>query len=659
MAQRNFKIIDEISTCLLAANASDSLLLNYVDGPKFLMDNCVSAASTLRNPLRFNPVKKNSSFIKVIRAATNNVLNSINEIENFIIRAKDSGFLPPSNPLLEITNKINKFRSFKKTQSSNKSFLTTVFFGEQFYDDLVFNLNLYLNFVEAEKGTLNKENLNNLRPSQISSYKLNLTPYKNSTGNIAVDLMSYLPNIDLIKRKRFRDSLAFLDFSKRKPEIVFTLSYEPFEKEKGVIVAWKKIIDSSGFILKRKNIFTEDVVERVFTSLSLEDVDEKIKNYIIRWVGEYYKNLDINDLNFILDEDIEKNQYYKYSLISYQNVKTKSDSVFNTEIVQMNFSSAQLKQVEKNILDKIKTSFTENNDFDVDDLSPYPFLSDIFYGTDKFDWILAAVNTKLLIELNYSSSDVRKSTYIGARFSFIKNLIEQNIFYRPESITTVQNNITESIKTFGIAQTLQDVIENLGLYMYFGAKENYGQRTFKKASATVEDIEFTSLDKILASIDPATSTVDIKNLLYNISLTFGEGESIDDVLSEPKEITVQDSNDVVADGRFQFVSNLTEEETVLDLMTFDGISKFFKIIRLFFDFNYNRRTFDEVDDDVSVVGLGGSSVQINEVDARIEQPSKKNVPGKSKIYLPDERIIEVEKGNIVKILKNRDIVRVK
>src|SRR5690606_3260161 len=65
------------------------------------------------------------------------------------------------------------------------------------------------------------------RPAyQLSSYEVSVDGLSPQSGDALVDILGYQPDGDFIKRKRALDSLARVDFTKRKPYLLFTADFD-------------------------------------------------------------------------------------------------------------------------------------------------------------------------------------------------------------------------------------------------------------------------------------------------------------------------------------------------------------------------------------------------------------------------------------------------
>jgi len=444
--------------------------------------------------------------------------------------------------------------------------------------------------------------------AQISSYSISLDGYDIVTSNGAVGILSFLPDIDKIKRKRIREALGSLTFKNRVPKIIFTVNYEPDGVSRGNIIGWKRIFDASSYTLKRHDIFENKEIEYEFSNEDLVSQYEFIKNYVNEWVLSFYDHIDDDMVYAVLDKEIVPHHFYVYTLVANQLIRTDKDFVFNVDTSLLAISRLQLKDIGNEIASHVKNTVGKKiKDADVDDVNPYPFISKRFYGNDKYDWILAAINVKAAKERGDDRTTVRKFSYLGANHSFISEQIRAGRFFRPTDPDEIVKNVNESITTFGVTQTLLDIIENTGLDFYFGSKESSAEEQFKRATAVLDEVDLGGITTILSIIDPETATVDVESLVSNLLLVSQGRINTNQVdeSSKPTEIDVppqQKDEEIFSEDPLQFVGDFDASQEILDLTTFDGISEFIRIIRLFFDMSPNRAIFGTTQDDAGLLG---------------------------------------------------------
>jgi hypothetical protein len=350
--------------------------------------------------------------------------------------------------------------------------------------------------------------------------------------------------------------------------------------------------DASGYVIRRKSIFDGETKEFVLSSNDANVQYLLVKDYVKEWILSFYDKSSEDSVLAYVDKTTQPDKMYSYSIKAYQVSKTDKNTIFDVPLTKGVLSYSQLKLIEKAL---VKSAFSKLEGIvdepSKDDLSPYPALANSIYGNENFDWIIAAVNIVAAKKRGDSRGTVRSYSYLGSNFSFISERIKEFKFFIPVDPDSVVDGITDSISTYGVTQTLMEVLENTGLMYFFGAKEEPDDDTFNRPDQIYDDLNIDSFANILSLVDPSTATIDTKSLITKLSnanlkgglLTSGEGKS----LGTSHEISVSSGGEF-AENPAQFIANLDIESGVLDLTTFEGISSFIRIIRLFFDLNPNR-----------------------------------------------------------------------
>lgn len=602
--------LNDILDCVYTFKMSDSLLKNYHNGINTILNKCKSAASIMREDVvHITTVSTNGQYtqetlISFIRAYANNVVKKISSIDYFIKKAKNAGYLPPISPVQELL-KYNNNRSIKKyPYGDKKNYISLVTVPEKLADDMMFNLNILLSLLDMQKnGDFSLSGKTKENNKQISAFGIDLSYFDFASSALEQGILSFIPDLDQIKRKRIQDVLESLDFKNRIPKIICTMNYDPDGYSKGTIVCWKKMYDASAYDLYRTNVLTGEKKEFHFSNKDIENESLKIKNYVTDWALTFYPALDENKVFSFLDSTTEKDNVYVYNLVARQNIRKGSSDLFNSETTPLLMSSLQLKDMANEMDSYVKFAYEGKiEDFDKDDINPYPFLSKRFFGNDKYDWVLAATNIIASKNRNDTKEETRQYSYLNCKFSFLENKIKQNILVRPKNIDSIINKIRDSITSFGVSQTLMQIIQSTGLDIFFGAVESIGNDEFKKASNVFDESELTTLDAILATIDVDNATVDVKSLSNTLLLiTKGKSElNLKETSPEEFDANINEKTSL-ADNSLQFVGNLDSVSSVLDLTTFEGISDFIRIVRLFFDANPDKKKFGELSEDGVII----------------------------------------------------------
>ena len=510
-------------------------------------------------------------------AARNNVFDVVNQVNAFIARANNAGFAPPENPFTVIA-----------TLNSNRAGLTPLNIEQTKADELVLNIGKFIDLLKAEReGKLNlNQNVN--YAAQLSSPHVSFDGLGGS-GNAAIDLMQFLPDMDLLKEQRAAKALEALDFSKRVPRIIFTSDYAPDGIVKGGIIGWNKMNDASGYIIKRKNILDNHEVSYAISNEELNVRYSHIKDYVKAWILTFYDNVDENNVVAYLDGDVEPNSYYTYNIQAYQIRKQTKGTIFNVE-------TTPFKVIDKN---KIIQQFAAEGGND-GTISPYPLLAQIILGDAQYDWVLAGVNVRASINRNDSRTDTRKYSYITAQLPFILDQMDREKFVFPKNVGDIVQNVSDSISEFGVTQTIQEILQETGILYYFDGKDPKENTYFTKVNVADSNSDF--LSTIVAAVDPETFTLDLSTLATNLPKLLAGGtlnakDNLDTTKVNrrnvgPTEIVVpddsQDPNNQSTD-EVQLLRNLDiNEHSKADLTTFDGLSKFIRTIRIFSDVGPHR-----------------------------------------------------------------------
>lgn len=580
----------------------DSLIFAATNTREYL-SKCIKAAAFLKNPsaaaekIANNPLSPRDRVTDAINSARNNVLSTVESVNRFIFRAKSAGFSPPDNPFAAIV----KMNSERRTTFRGP---TSLVVDKKLADDLVFTIDLLIKMLDAERsGELNLSGKAKTSSRvQISSFSVSMDGMAFATDSKS-DILSFIPDLDKIKRKRVLESLSELNFNKRVPKVIFTANYDPDDVSHGTIIGWRKMPDASGYIIRRKSIFDGSVKEFKLTTKEATTEYLLVKDYVREWVLSFYdKSLEDAIFAFV-DKTGQPNNMYSYSIKAYQVSKTDKNTIFDVPITKGILSESQLKSVEKNISNYIKKKLEGIvEDPSIDDVSPYPFIASKLYGDANLDWILSATNVAAAKKRGDSRADVRSYSYLGSNYSFIRRKIKDFKFFVPADPDNVREGIRNSIASFGVTQTLMEILENTGLIYFFGAKEEPDDDTFNRPDQIFDDLKVDSFSNVLSLIDPSTATIDVKSLISHLSIANSKGGLV--ASGEGKSLGQTYEIDVAAEGVFsedptQFVENLDVEEGVLDLTTFEGISAFIRIVRVFFDLNPNRTSTETKSEDLT------------------------------------------------------------
>jgi len=516
----------------------------------------------------------------------NNIFDLINEVNSFIARARNAGFAPENNPFLSLM-RINDtrvaFEDFKITGTDALSY--------------VYSINKYLNLLDAEKsGKLNLDS-NSIHATQISSARFSLDGFGGS-GDSTLDLSKLLPDADEIREQKVNEALSIFDFSKRIPKMLFTAFYSPDSIPKGVLVGWKKVPDASGYAIKRTSFFDGSVVDYTVTSEDIVKMTDRLSQYTKTWVLSFYDSVKQDTVLTFLDTNVAPDNYYFYKIKAYQLQNDNPGQMFLTDSSPYTFSKAKASEIKQRML-ALDPTDGENT------ISPYPLISQAILGTTKYDWLLAALNIRKSIERNDSRTVTRNYSYLSAQIDFILQQSSIGRFFIPRDVNSLQNNVMRSVSKFGVNQILKEILQETGTLFYFEGKDPSDNSLFRNISSVSQN-DSGVVSIVISAIDPETLTLDLNSLSTNLpKLIQKDFVGVSDGFSEmtptldkrqtsseiqlPVEFDGQkDLTGVIAEDEIQFLQRMGDNETILDLTTFDGISSFMKAIRILSDVGPNR-----------------------------------------------------------------------
>ena len=590
----NQSIVDEIAyvTSNDIVNTIESLrrcariasyLGNSSEYANSLLDNVDSSYENVYVDTPLGPMKVGESheylttetIIGGIASCRVNINGIIDTISSFATRAASLGFTPPSNPFDEIT----------KLRAESSSSLYIVGATSQLADDIIYNISVYLQLIDAEyNGQLNLDGNVITGAAQLAHVGFSTNGFIDFSPSDS-DLMTFLIDSDSIKRTLASNVLSTFDFTKRIPKILFTMKYDPDGIDRGAIVAWRRMPDASGYIIKRHDVFAnKDKQFMLSTSQALESF-EIVRDYVREWGLSFYDGLSDNFVYAYLDKTVEKDKYYVYTMEAYQNIKNPEESVFDVEVSIGSTSYVRLNEIKERINNVVSLRLSGVEGIDTDSISPYPFLSKIFYDDSKYDWIIAGVNVLMSARRSDDRSTVRRFSYIGSKYSFVREQIENTTFMLPKEIDSVIENVRKSITNYGVSATILEILDKTGMLFFFDSKEESLYNDFQRAG----DIKIDSSSKmleVLSAIDPETATISVSALLSNLR---GNAGSTSYESTAPTEIEISPkTNDEIADDFLQYVGSVLDGEDIIDLTTVDGIGRFMRVLRDFYDFSLSK-----------------------------------------------------------------------
>ena len=520
--------------------------------------------------------------------ARNRVFDVMNRVNAFCSRATNAGFIPPDNPFLEISR-------LSKSRAAGMELVVDVTTARS----IELNIGAYLDLIRAEaEGKINLGGTAN--SVQLSSVSISFEGYGGS-GNPAVDLLSFVPDADAIKANRAAQALSVLDFRKRTPKALFSVSYNVGGFSSGNVVGWRRVPDASGYILKRRNVFTSEETSFTFSNDELRSKYDQVIDYVKSWVLCFYDTIDPGSIFAVLDSTLQPNAYYVYRVQCYQITNQLKGSVFSVDSTAVNMTGVQRDSVRERM-----RQFASQASSSPDAVSPYPFLAESMLGNSQYDWLLAGTNVRASIGRGDDRSLTRQYSYLAGQLEFVFSQMDRQLFVVPNNVNEIVGNINSEIGQFGVTQVIQEILQETGITFFFNGRDSIEDVHFDRVG-TIGVGDSGIVSTVAAAIDPETATLDLRSLASNMSVLLGTttpdfstkilqpaGSSpVPRIQSVPTEITVPVEFNSVNDGRaedpVQFLSALGDIDTdVADLTTFDGISKMIRTIRIFSDLGPNR-----------------------------------------------------------------------
>lgn len=554
--------------------------------------------------------------------ARNNMFAFMDKVSSFVARAQNAGLAPPDNPFTVIggmagqrQNNIHAItlEASKIGGGGNSAYSSNV--DTQLADDLVYNIGAYVDLIKAEAAGQIDLSISEENAAQLSSVRVSMDGY-GSNGNVATDLMRFLPNAQELQEAADDELLAAFDFRKRLPKILFTTDYEPDDSGlKGCIVGWKKIADASGYVLHRRSILDNTEAEITIANADIETKYAQISDYVKNWIMTFYDTVDQTQIYAYLDTGVPPDGNFFYTVQAYQVRNDTKDHVFNVDTVATQVSPQNRARIEASLLSFAKQDFGSS---DPDSINPWPMISKVLLGDSRFDWILAGVNCRASMNRNDSNTDTRRFSYLGARISHLVQFMDAGTFVMPKNVNDVAKNVSDSITNFGLSQTITEVLHETGvLYFFEGTSPKPADGFNRAGTLSVKTSPF--LSAVIAAVDPDAATLDLKVLGNNLPAALansgfnaqlvdimhlggGAGSPTPDLLAQSTPVNVPDlstTTDQGAQADIQFLSTLSSPDAaVVDLTTFDGISTLVRTIRIFTAEGPNRGGGDAVDQGV-------------------------------------------------------------
>ncbi len=529
----------EVADCLKGGLAGDA---SQDDIKKFLTA-CQVAAKDLKIDFWIDGgAMTDYQIAMVIRSI---VIEKIGKINEVLKVGLSRGYLLPDSPFPKI-EEINRTRSlFEKIPLE--------------YNDQIYLINAGRELSEIATAYADgKITFPRKAAAQISSYEVSVDGMSPQSGDPLSDILGYQPDGDYVKRKRALDSLAKLEFSKRKPYLLFT-----FENSKGgTAICWSKMRDASGYTISRRNVFYG--IDLPDITLRNEDLAESTKKLLLdeRFFQalSFYDWTSPRDVFAYSDDVLERDTLYSFKISALQKKAPASPFIFDVPMNALLFSPTLAKS-SKEALAKEAEVFGR----DPATMSPYPAISQAVYGDPSYGWIIAGCNLLASVKRGDSPDAIRANSYIGSTAEHLFAEAQAGRVFIPSDLKKVQDTVESAVASYGISQTILSVLDGTGVMQFVSGKDDPNG-----IQATQQSVEgsTTGLARILSVIDPETATLDPKLIVIG-----GQANSY-----RNNSIPVKDTSDGVK--TFDEII----DEGIIDLTVYSGISRLMQLLRTVYDF---------------------------------------------------------------------------
>lgn len=406
--------------------------------------------------------------------------------------------------------------------------------------------------------------------AQLAHFEVSVDGISNQSGDPLVDILGYQPDGNFIKRKQALDSLAQLDFSKRKPYLLFTADVVVGGRRTGgTIVCWNKMRDASGYIISKREVFTAtDFAPATLTAAAVQaSTDSLMAVPQFRQILSFYDWIGPNDAVALLDSSNSPGSLYMYSISATQTKAPANRSLFDVPMNSLYLSTSQAANVQNLIQAELASHRLSGS---VDAISPYPALAEVIYGDPGYGWVLAGCNTLASTRRGDSLDDIRGFSYIGAKASALLAAAAAGRMSLPVDVAQVHGGVDDGVAAFGISQVILGVLDGTGVTLFSSGKDD--PLGFQPTQQSLQDVT-GGLSRILAAIDPASALLDPTVLAASLTTRLVSGGQ---VRYSPTGIpaTGQSAGDLERD--------LGTDP--IDLTTYAGISDLMRLIRTVYDF---------------------------------------------------------------------------
>ncbi len=394
-------------------------------------------------------------------------------------------------------------------------------------------------------------------------------------------------NSEFIRRKKLEDAQAATDFRMRRPSILSVSDYFFAGENKGQLITWRKTSNAAGYVIKRINVVTGKEVSFTVFNEELEARYEHVSMFVRAYIVPFYDVQFANVIAF-LDESVAPNALYVYKITAFQTFVESHSSAFITPLAQSISLNEQQRQ-------RLLLSLAEDDD------SIYPALAAKLLGDRNLDWILAGCNIRASISRRDDRSVTRKYAYLDSKPDFIFVQMNAGKLLVPADPDAIIRTISAGISSFGIVSVLGDVLRDTGILYTFEGLDPAEDGEFSKP--VISNDESRLMGIISSAIDGDTMLVNLRTLVTNLTKFIGGGISdqkttlglavstkarVEVINTSPVDIRSGISLQLEARGRSQLQSELGNLDDIVDLHTFEGISRLIHTIRIVSDLGPER-----------------------------------------------------------------------
>lgn len=531
--------LQHIADCLKGGLSSDA----SSDDIKAYLNSCNVAMTDLKIDLFLDSGLNSLQAAGVMRGA---LLAQIDNINSTLAIGLARGYLLPSSPFGEL-ERANAVRQLFQPLSYS-------------FNDAVLRYNAACELSQIATQYKAGQITFDRKPSaQISSYEVSVDGISTQTGDPLADILGYQPDGDSIKRKKAIDALAKLDFSRRKPYLLFTME----GRDGGVIVCWSKMRDASGYVISKRDVFNgEDHPDiRKDNGALVNSTADLLKDDRFFQAMSFYDWTTTQDVWAFVDDAVSSDTLYSYRIAGTQRKAPASPFIFDVPMTALFFSPA--------IAEAATTALVEEAarfQRDPSVVSPYPAIAKAVYGDPSYGWIIAGCNLLASVKRGDPVDVVRSNSYIGSNAERLFAEAQTGRVFLPSDIGQVQEGVERAISAYGISQTILALLDGTGMTHFISGKDD--PQGIQPTQASIEG-STSGLARILSVIDPETATLDPKLITVAAKPMVLKGK----LFAGPIAVfnTGPSLEQITGDG-------------IIDLTTYSGIARMMQLFRSIYDF---------------------------------------------------------------------------